>query len=646
MKVKQLSSLIALLLGTTFASTAVSAATVELGTVDVDSNVQTVSISGFVDPVVIAGVPSLNDSETGVVSITNVSATGFDIRFNEWRYLDGVHPTEKVSYMVVEKGRHVMADGSIWEAGVQSQNPGNDEIFFSQPFDGLPVVLQSPQTQVDPEAWATRAFSVNRYAFGSKMFEQEHNNGHSVESSAYVAIYNATSHGKTDDGHYFDAHTLSVSSSSTAQTFFGNLSLHEEQSLDSETTHVPEVIGVVEIDGHIFAHDNSLYGGDTMGLRYVATFEPVYTQKTNEHGNIALSGTNSLVPTSYSASQVYHALYPAAAAFDGHLFAKAKINPDAGAPIQYGAWISYATAPQWLQVDFGQLAHITGFSITNKSGSYQDRAPKDVIVQVSDDGVTFTDHQSLTLSSGVEFVTLNSPLQSRYVRLHILNAQKAQTYLQVGELEYYGALLEYAQGMGPTPPPPLVSQGTTCNAILIADPSATTGTYVIDPDDGGPIEPFNAHCDMDSQGGGWTLVGIREQASFPAPVNDEVTDLTLTESVLPSDKWVALKGLSTQLYASGNNDAWALYNMTTLNSANCTPLTDDLTDSVIAHAEGDCNSVGSDYSFIGSTNTPYSTALYDYSTTSLISQRGGTGWAIYTNGKPYTNPPVLQLYVK
>ena len=44
---------------------------------------------------------------------------------------------------------------------------------------------------------------------------------------------------------------------------------------------------------------------------------------------------------------------------------------------------------------------------------------------------------------------------------------------------------------------------TSCASILAADPSATSGTYAIDPDGAGG---FDVYCDMDLADGGWTLV--------------------------------------------------------------------------------------------------------------------------------------------
>ncbi len=61
---------------------------------------------GHVTPVVITGPATLHGADPGVVRLQNVSSSGFEIRYQEWDYLDGIHGNkEAVPYLVLEKGR-------------------------------------------------------------------------------------------------------------------------------------------------------------------------------------------------------------------------------------------------------------------------------------------------------------------------------------------------------------------------------------------------------------------------------------------------------------------------------------------------------------------------------------------------------------
>ncbi len=48
---------------------------------------------------------------------------------------------------------------------------------------------------------------------------------------------------------------------------------------------------------------------------------------------------------------------------------------------------------------------------------------------------------------------------------------------------------------------------STCTVVELTTPICTpSGTFTLDPDGTGPLAPFPAHCDLETDGGGWTLV--------------------------------------------------------------------------------------------------------------------------------------------
>ena len=53
----------------------------------------------------------------------------------------------------------------------------------------------------------------------------------------------------------------------------------------------------------------------------------------------------------------------------------------------------------------------------------------------------------------------------------------------------------------------LCELAVSCNEILQVEPDAPSGQYMIDVDGQGPEAPMTVQCDMDTDEGGWTLIG-------------------------------------------------------------------------------------------------------------------------------------------
>ena len=139
--------------------------------------------------------------------------------------------------------------------------------------------------------------------------------------------------------------------------------------------------------------------------------------------------------------------------------------------------------------------------------------------------------------------------------------------------------------------------GADCQGILAANPAATTGAYIIDPDGAGSVAPFEVWCDMTHNGGGWTLVLVRTRSAVTTHRTQLLTPST-TAQALTNERWAALSAASTEtLGTEPDFDPAYVADLAPMRTASCHPLATDLTSPIIAHHENaGCNSVGTDYS--------------------------------------------------
>lgn len=239
----------------------------------------------FEDPVVVAKPASLRDRDPGVVRIRNVTARSFEIRFQEWFYLDDVHGKEEVSYLVVERGRWTLPSGGQLEAGkleVTSSLPLPQpfaHVAFRTSFSTTPVVVSAVGTFRGADPVDTRLRNLTPEGFEVIMQEQEDRGGHLAETIYWVAWEfgaGKVNHLRYEAGwHPVLSNKLSavrfthtyprapclladlqtLQGEDTANLRFRALTsslaqivIVEEQSKDPETAHAAEVMGYLVLD--------------------------------------------------------------------------------------------------------------------------------------------------------------------------------------------------------------------------------------------------------------------------------------------------------------------------------------------------------------------------------------------------------------
>ena len=145
----------------------------------------------FANPVVVAKPPSFVGSDPCVVRIRNLTETGFEIRIQEWDYLDGIHDAETVSYVVMEMGSYELADGSYVEAGrfVTQSITGSKAIEFNLSFNVQPVLVTSINTFNGENSVTAHIRDISTDGFSYKHQKQEIDmtTAHASETVSYIA---------------------------------------------------------------------------------------------------------------------------------------------------------------------------------------------------------------------------------------------------------------------------------------------------------------------------------------------------------------------------------------------------------------------------------------------------------------------------
>lgn len=247
-------------------------------------------------PAVIATGVSFNGGQPVHARVRNVTTTGFEVRLEEWDYLDANHSSEDITYIVAEHGTHnFTVDGSsvTFVAGSNTTNTTQptatanfDTIVYGHIFSTTPVVFSGVSTYNDSTPVVTRNGSVTTTSFQVRMQEEETETGsHGTERIDWIAIEPTvgvvdgvgsgiqigTTGTVVNDGwttFSFDAaagfatapivaaNMQTIDSWNVASVRYGDgtfdntqvrFQVDEEQSADSEVTHANENIGLIAI---------------------------------------------------------------------------------------------------------------------------------------------------------------------------------------------------------------------------------------------------------------------------------------------------------------------------------------------------------------------------------------------------------------
>ncbi len=279
---------------------------------NLDHNWQTVQLDhDYIDPVIVFGPMTRHGNNPATIRLRNVTTTSFDVRIEEYEYLDGIHVDETAGYVVMEAGIYELTDGTLITAGYESALDHNwKSIDLSENgFDEVPIVLAQVVTTHAFDPVVVRIRNANENGFQMRLQEDEYNElvtgdstgrlripGHAPERVGYIAIEPDT--GLIGPGAVFQSATTGVVVTdddftinfgvgfsvppvllAAMQTFNGGdtalvrlvddvtttdatFFIEEEQSFDSETIHVAENVGFFAIaPGRLFADEGGPNGG-------------------------------------------------------------------------------------------------------------------------------------------------------------------------------------------------------------------------------------------------------------------------------------------------------------------------------------------------------------------------------------------------
>ena len=255
---------------------------------NIDHNSQTLFFeNSYNNPVIFVQPLSYNSTQAAIVRIEDVQSDRFTAFVQETSNLNGWHPKESFSYLVLEQGTWQLEDDTLLEVGtVKSDllgNEGWENVSFTQNFADDPLVFSQVQTNNDSDFVLTRQRNTDTSGFQLTMQEEEARmDGHGQETLGWLAISEGNGEwsdnnyqaGTTGDNVTDDWHTIDFGNDFSQSPIFlasiasynesdpsglrsrnlnsnqADIKIHEDKSQDPETRHAKEVVNFFALDGN------------------------------------------------------------------------------------------------------------------------------------------------------------------------------------------------------------------------------------------------------------------------------------------------------------------------------------------------------------------------------------------------------------
>ncbi len=202
-------------------------------------------------------------------------------------------------------------------------------------------------------------------------------------------------------------------------------------------TLAKSAVNKVKLSKPTYLHSLRLWFFNNYGGRYLQVDElEVYERMTFaelEHDNVALVGSHGLNEFDHWSSTDSNSSYRA---FDGYVHPNIQINEHAqplNSPVTYWAPGSREGS---LQVDLHQSRKVTAIRfLVEQMAAALGRGPRDVTIEISNDGEDFFEHTSFRLDPVADqTVPLERTLKARFVRI-VMHATGRTEVLRVDDIE-------------------------------------------------------------------------------------------------------------------------------------------------------------------------------------------------------------------